>query len=155
MWKKPWLSLREVLKQRLCFHLLVKLAESTQYWNTTTGLQLKPKGVAQRYRTNTFFLSFWKSLGCEEEKDILSSKLLLFSFFFCRENKGKYSVSLFLIRKERIWKLCQWPNPKDMDLWWQGTAMLSLNRNCFILHYRLLGLLYWITTELWWMQLFT
>lgn len=101
---KKTLSLREVLKQRLCFHHLVKLAKSTQYWNTTTGLQLKPKGVAQRYRTKVFFLYFWKSLGCEEEKDILSSKLLLFFFFFSieRTRENIQSVCLFLIRKENM-----------------------------------------------------
>jgi len=56
--KKTLPSLKEVLKQRLCLLILVKLAKSTQYLNTTSSLQLRLKRAAQRHRTNTFFFFF-------------------------------------------------------------------------------------------------
>lgn len=75
MWKKKktnCLSLKEMLKQRLRFHLFEKLAASAPYLDNTTDLQLM-----LQWPTDTaphFFLPFWERWQRGAGKGILSSK---------------------------------------------------------------------------------
>lgn len=126
-----------MLKQRLHFHLLVKLAKSSQYQVVLQICSLSwkdwPKDTEQRP-----FFPFLEEFWMLRRKEC--SPFLVSFFFLYKEQEKTFSFLACFLQEMREYasyvNVYSW---RSWNLWLQGSSMLSLRINCLILHHTILN----------------